>query len=54
MKKKEKKKLIKMFKDMINQERIIDVEMGINPYIDIGEPAILNQMVISYKMKPKE
>ena len=51
MKKKEKKKLIKMFKDMINQERIIDIETG-NPYVDVG--AIMNQMVITYKMKSKE
>jgi len=53
MKKKEKKQLIEMFKDMINQERIIDIEMGLQPFVNVGEP-IINQMVITYKMKSKE
>ena len=46
MKKKEKKKLIKMFKDLVNDGHIVET-------IQIDHP-IIKEMIIRYIMIPKE
>ena len=45
-----KKALIDDFAAMVNNDRVVDIETGIRPFVEIGEP-MKEQMVITYIVK---